>query len=74
MVPDEHFLAYATTVPYGDSFLLVGGQESGPNGPHLATIYEFDAENWEWIEREERLERPRDGHVAFFVDDDMLGC
>ena len=62
----------AASVQYGDTFLVVGGLDS--NGEILDTIYEYDALNEEWIEREEKLATPRYNLAAVLVDDTVAFC
>ena len=47
-------------VDYKDTFLLIGGRRDY----HIDTIYEFDLSTNGWIERSERLETYRSGHVV----------
>ena len=44
------------------------------NGEALDTIYEYDALNEEWIEREERLANARYDLAAVLVDDTVAFC
>lgn len=53
-------LAAAASVPYGDTFLVVGGYHIN----ELDQIYQFDPENEAWIERTEKLETARFYQVA----------
>ena len=62
-------LRLAASVPYGDTFLVVGGQQ-GDDGMSVDTIFQYDPEGPSWIEREERLALARDSHVAIPLPDD----
>ena len=54
----------ATAVPYRNSFILVGGQDTGINS---GDIYQYNAEEDEWIEMESKLLKPRYYHAALVV-------
>ena len=64
-------LSRGTAVPYGDTFLIVGGQTTNgfANG-----ILEFDPESFGWIARPERMDFSRFAAFAVFVEDDKLSC
>ena len=64
-------LAEPASVPYGDSFLVTGGKTSSGR---LDTIYEYDWQGEDWIERPEKLPSARTGHVGVMVSPDYLGC
>ena len=64
-------LEMASVVPYGRSFLVVGG--NGQAGSQDA-IFQFDPDRLEWIEREERLPAGRHGMHAVFVDEEDVSC
>ena len=61
-------LKYGLTVPYGNSFLVVGGRDGLSETDDLDTILEFDPNNMAWITRPESLERPRAFHFVTTVD------
>ena len=69
--PNGKLFYRAPTVPHGNSFLVVGGYDESA---HLDTIYEFDATNIAWIQREERLETARRYLVALALPSDVAGC
>ena len=54
----------AAAVPYQNSFLLVGGQDTGINS---GDIYQYNAEDDEWIEMVSKLVKPRYYHAALVV-------
>ena len=59
-----HGIYYAASVPFRESFLIVGGYRSGVG--HLDTIYEFDVENESWILRDEKMSEEK-GYVTAMV-------
>ena len=63
-------LGFATAVQYRNTFLIVGGSGS----TILDTIYEYDAENDDWVSRPETLAVPRDNCAAFMMPDDAVDC
>ena len=56
---------YAASVPYDNSFLLIGGYGSGTGD--LADIYKYNPDNDEWTMLESELKTPRYRHVALLV-------
>ncbi len=59
-------------VPYGDTFLVLGGSEYGSIAtPFLDTILQFDPDNELWIHLEQRLPEKTIVPVAMFVPDDF---
>jgi hypothetical protein len=62
--------AWATSVPFRGTFLIVGGHEIDT----FDTVYEFDAENRGWIEREEKLSEGLFRMAAMIVDANTFTC
>ena len=61
----------AHSVPFGDTFLVVGGSS---NNDYLKSIYEYDVNSGEFFMRSEILSRPRPGAAASAVSSNYLGC
>ena len=61
---------HAASVPYKNTFLVVGGNDGG----FLDTIYEFHPETEVWITRSETLMTARHAHTAFLVPDSAVNC
>ena len=60
----------ARSVPYGNSFLLVGGYVS----TYVDTVYELDPDQLKWIELSQKLENARYWHAAFLVPNSLIEC
>ena len=61
----------SASVQFGDTFLLVSGQEgSNALSEYYDNILQFDMDNEEWIVREELLASPNDDVVAILVPDE----
>ena len=69
---DETILFEAASVPYKDSFLVVGGNTDGEG--YSDKIYEFDAARREFVMRQESLALARAHHVAVAVTDREFAC
>ena len=68
-----HAIAYAPTVPFGNTFLVVVGGFGGSVG--TKEIYEFDPSNNNWIKRSEECATDRvSAFTAFLVPDDAVNC
>lgn len=59
----------ATSVPYNNSFLLVGGEDQ-PSW--VNTVYEFDVESEDWILHEEQLSYVNSYVSAMMVSTDLF--
>jgi hypothetical protein len=59
-------ISRATAVPFGDSFLLVGGQTTGWD--RLSTIYRYNAEDDSWILIKARMKHEKSCVIAMMVD------
>ena len=74
--PLPHPLMFGSTVPFGDTFLIVGGSvdvyETGL--PPSDEVLQFNPNEETWTVREERLGCGRYGHFAAFVDYNRYGC
>ena len=57
----------AESVPYGDSFLLVGGFDYYDNFQLLDTILQYIPANDSWVELPTKLRTPRADHVVIPV-------
>ena len=60
----------ATSVPFGDTFLLVGGSDD----TYQKTIYEFDPVGMDWLLRPEELKEERDAAFAVTTSAEYMGC
>ena len=58
-------------VPYQNSFLLVGGYIESES-QHPGDIYQYNAEEDEWVELESKLKTPRREHVALLVKQSLF--
>ncbi len=58
------------SVPYGDTFLLVGGY----SGRFLNTIYQYDPTTGDWILRPERLSGNRERVGAVIAGPPVADC
>ena len=66
-------LALAAYVQFGSTFLIMGGEDE--NVVRHDTIYEYDVENEDWIERSEKLPDPRAWHrVVSTVPGQVINC
>lgn len=65
-------IALPATVPYKDSFLVIGGFADGAE--ELDTIYEYDIINDYWIRKPQQLQLARDTALAIMVDDTVANC
>lgn len=61
-------IRYAQTVPYMDTFLLIGSRETP------TSVFQFDLANFDWIPRPETLIIGRDRHVVLDVTGMNLPC
>ena len=64
-------LRSSASVAYKSTFLLVGGLTSSN---YDDTIFEFDPETDEWIQRNEMLSEGKDRLMAIMVQDDIVNC
>ena len=62
-------IAYAASVPYDNSFLLIGGRDA--NG-YLADIYKYNPDNDEWTRLESELKTRRRSHVALLIPQSLF--
>ena len=65
-------IAWAQSVAYGDSFLMMGGGDGG--GVFYDTIYEYDHVNEGWIERPEKLHETKYDFTAVMLDSKDVNC
>jgi len=64
-------LDVASVMQFENDFFFVGGKEPGANGD---TVWQFDAQNYDWILREEKLSKPKFNalHSTVVIDRDFL--
>ncbi len=63
----------ASYVQFGDTFVVVGGQDYV--GDALDTIYKFDHLNYDWILMDQRLKTPRESYPGVVaVPDEFVTC
>ena len=62
-----------SSVPFGETFLIVGGGDSG-NGSEQKTIIQYDPIAENWTIRQEELELERYRFTSFLVPDDYVVC
>lgn len=60
----------AAVVPFGDSFLLVGGDtiSGSPDHPKLSTIYRYNSKDDSWTLIEAALSEPKYNVTAMLVE------
>lgn len=68
----DYFIRFADSVPFGDSFLSVGGRDF--TGSYSNNIHEYDAESGSWKVRPEKLTTGRELSAAFLIPDDVARC
>lgn len=61
--PGGRRLSSSVSVPFGDSFVVVGGDTFDSQ----RRVHQFDPVNMTWIKREETLQNDRSNHAAFIV-------
>ncbi|CAM6054068.1 unnamed protein product [Sphagnum tenellum] len=61
-----------SSVPYGDTFLVVGGYVVG--GSYQSSIYSYHIETGSWLKMPQELAIARQLSAAFFVPDDYVNC
>ena len=64
-------LGYGSSVPFGDSFLAVGGDDGFAQSD---VIYEFNSASNSWIERSEKIKTVGLYKTAFLVPNDIVNC
>ncbi len=57
-------------VPYGNSFVIIGGDESGQS--NVDTVALFDSDSETFVVLDERLSERKDDVAAFAVSEDMF--
>ncbi len=63
----------ASYAQFGDTFVVVGGEDPGDNS--IDTIYQFDHINYDWILMDQRLEVPRKNYPGIVaVPDEFVTC
>ncbi len=71
-MPKEIYLG--ASVPYQDSFLIVGGYNKFSQDDYLSSIYYYDPINDEWDRLMERLTYKRREFAAFLIPDSYANC
>ena len=64
---------YPASVPFGNSFLIIGGSDFEEN-TFYDTIYEYEVEGGNWIERPEKLGQPKYDLTAIMLDTKDVDC
>jgi hypothetical protein len=67
-------LGGGSSVPYGDTFLVVGGSINGAFGPVQDTIFMYEVETGQWVSLPQRMSVARVEFAAFLVPDDFVSC
>jgi N-acetylneuraminic acid mutarotase len=67
-------LYYSTSIPYENSFLVVGGYDGYDGESNLDTIFYFDATAMEWTTLTRRLKTGRSASTGFMVPQSALNC
>ena len=62
------------SVPYQNSFLIVGGYSTLLPDPFLNTIYYYNPDDDQWEQLPYTLEDRKDYPTAFMVPDDFANC
>ena len=68
----DNSYSFMESVPYRDSFLLVGGRTGGES--YLKTIHEYDASKEDWVLRSESLGEEKEATTAIMVDFNVVDC
>ena len=66
-------IRYGASVPFQDSFLIVGGFSIGELEGYLQTVYYYDPNLDQWI-LIERMDFARERFTAFMVPDSFANC
>ncbi len=69
-----HDLRLAESVPFQDSFLIVGGDMDYNTGDSLDTIYYYNPAEDSWDLMDQKLSVPGGPSAAFMVPDSFAGC
>lgn len=67
-------IGYGASVPFRDSFLIVGGIRVFAANNYLNTIYYYNPDSDTWIQLEKNMLRQRYKFAAFMVSDDYANC
>ena len=68
-------LGYARSVQLNTTFLTLGGRNYDGGYTFFSDIYEYDAENEDWLLREERMEMGRSEFAAVALSSQQFsGC
>ena len=71
--PMPEQLSFGASVPYGNTFLTVGGSRES-DGRYSKNIYSYDPNRSNWIKVNKELKYPRSGFVAFTTPGSILAC
>jgi hypothetical protein len=61
-------------VPFGDSFLVVGGIMFDGFNENLSTIYLYNPDGDSWTLQDARLKEPKIRPIAMMVDREIFEC
>ena len=67
-------LCFGNVVPFGDTFLIVGGDTQMGNERYTEEILQFDPDSESWIVRDERMTIGRYLHFTVWVDASDYNC
>lgn len=72
----DHEIDASTSVPFGDTFLIVGGKSliKSANDIYFSDILEFNPTDETWITRPETVPNERSDLAALLVEDSILNC
>ena len=62
----------AFTVPYQDSFIIVGGGSDTTSTGFLDTIYKYEVDTDSWVLLDQKLTRPLVWSMAIMVDANII--
>lgn len=66
--PLPRTIAFATVVPFGDSFLLVGGQEDAYSETYLSTVYLYNPDKDSWTLLSAKMSEAKRNVIAMMAD------
>ena len=64
-IPGRNYHSDSVAVQYGDTFLLIGGNNVYDDERGVGNIYQFDARNFAWVKRKESLQLGRSNYAGF---------
>ena len=69
-LPVSNQLYWGASVPYGDTFLIIGGYDY----EYSDSILSFDPTLDSWVELPQKLTQGRNKFAAFLAPDDFVTC